>query len=281
MLLLGFALIVWVGLGTGIQAEQGETPTDFITALYYAGFSLSTLGIGDLAPQTASYRLLMVLKSMLGFSAVTLTISYTLAIYSNLTSRNAFALSLHHRTADTANSIELLARLAAANNTNNLNQDISEIARNVMQILESNNSYPVLFFFRYRQKYYALSRIAYLTLDVATLIKSTLDYEQYRSIIDSSSTAELWFSGNHLVKELCQTLLPKVRVLPQEMDESLWREHYYQALERLKTEGIVVVNDPEAGADLYISMRREWAPYLAKLLNYMAYEPGSILSGEY
>lgn len=281
LLLLGFTLMVWSGLGTGIQSESEKISTDFITAFYYVGFSLSTLGTGDLTPQTPPYRLLSVLKSILGFSVFTLALSYVLSIYSNLAGRNTFALSLHHRTGNTADSAELLARLAADNNINTLSRDISEIAQNLIGLLESKNSYPVLLYFRYRQTYYALPRIAYLTLDTATLIKSALDQEQYRSIINSSGTTELWFGGLHLLEELCQTLLPEIRIQSQVGCESMWREHYYQALERLKAEGIRVVTNPELGAESYISMRHQWAPFLAKLIKYMAYESSHIFPNEY
>ncbi|MBD0336559.1 MAG: two pore domain potassium channel family protein [Cyanobacteria bacterium Co-bin13] len=281
LLLLGFSLMIWPGLGTAIQAEQGETPTDFATAIYYSGFFLATLGTGDLAPKTAAYRLLMVLKAILGFSVFTLTLSYVLSVYNTLTSRNTFALGLHHRTADTADSTELLARLAADNNVDTLHQDISEIAQNLMGLLESNNSYPVLLYFRYPQAYYALPRIAYLSLDIATLIKSALDSEQYRSVANSSGAAELWFGGLHLLEELCQALLPKVWVQAQEVNEPMWRDHYYQALERLKAEGIKTVENPVEGADAYVSMRHQWATNLARLTKYLAYEPDRISPAEY
>jgi Ion channel len=54
LLIFGFALISWTGLGTDIQVSQGQTPTDFITALYYSSYSLTTLGTGDLVPQTST-----------------------------------------------------------------------------------------------------------------------------------------------------------------------------------------------------------------------------------
>ncbi|WNZ27121.1 two pore domain potassium channel family protein [Leptolyngbya sp. NK1-12] len=281
LLLLGFALIVWPKLGTEIQATQGETPTDFITAVYYAGYALATLGTGDLVPQTGGARLLMVLKSFLGFSVFTLTISYILSVYSNLTGRNTFALSLHHSSANTADSIELLARLAADNNVDTLHQDISEIAQSLIGLLQANNSYPVLFYFRYRQSYYTLPRIAYLTMDVATLIRTALDQDEYRSIVNSSGTAELWFGGLHLLEELCHTLLPKIHVKSLDANEPCWREHYYQALERLKQEGIKTVQNPEAGADSYIAMRHEWAHYLAKLIKYMDYDQKNVYPAEH
>lgn len=281
LLLIGFALISWPALGSAIQVEQGKTPTDFITAMYYAGFSLTTLGTGDLTPQTAFHRLLSILQSALGFSVLTLTLSYVTSVYGNLTSRKAFALSLHHSTADTADSTELLARLAADNNVNTLHQDLSEIAQHLMRFLESNNSYPVLLYFRYRQTYYALPRVLYLTMDVATLLKSALDQDKYRSVTHSSGATELWFGGNHLLKELCYTLLPTVHAQSEAFQEKLWRSHYYQALERLQVEGITTVADVEAGADCYVSMRRQWEPYLAKVIKYMAYEPSQIAPAEF
>ncbi|MBD2111274.1 MULTISPECIES: potassium channel family protein [Cyanophyceae] len=276
LLLVGFALIVWPALGTTIQVKEGESPTDFFAAVYYVGFALTTLGIGDFTPQTSFQRLLIVLQGILGYSVLTLTLSYVTAIYSNLTRRKSFALSLHHGTADTADSAELLARLAADNNINTLNQDISETAQNLMELLESNKSYPVLLYFRYSQDYYALPRILYLTMDVATLVGSALDQRKYRSIIRSAGAAELWFGSKHLLEEICHTLLPHIRVPSQELQESRWREHYYQALERLEMEGISITANPEAGVESYVSMRHQWAESLAKLIKYMAYEPEQI-----
>lgn len=280
LLILGFALISWTGLGTAIQASQGQTPTDFITALYYSGYSLTTLGTGDLVPQTSTHRLLVVLQAALGFSTFTLTITYILSVYSALTRRNTFALSLHHRTNNTADAAELLARLAADNNLNNIQQDISNMARDLMYLLESQNTYSVLLYFRFRQPYYALPRIMYLSMDTVTLIKSALDAEKYRSVVKSAAATELWCGGLHLLKEVCDALLPRARSNMREQNEQIWREHYYDAIERLKTEGIETAPDLEAGAALYISLRYEWEPYLSKLTHYMEYDRSEVFVSE-
>ncbi|WP_229638904.1 hypothetical protein [Waterburya agarophytonicola] len=52
LFLIGFALIVWSMLGEEIVASSGKTPTDFGTAIYYSEFNFTTLGIGDLVPQS-------------------------------------------------------------------------------------------------------------------------------------------------------------------------------------------------------------------------------------
>jgi hypothetical protein len=271
LLVIGFGLIVWVELGTGIQASQGQTPTDFWTALYYSGYSLTTLGVGDLLPKTGFQRMLSFIQAGLGFSTFTLTITYLLSIYTALIHRNSLALSLHHQTANTADSIELLARIAAGDRVNDMHNDISSKAKDLMILLESQRSYPVLLYFRYQQTYYALPRMLWLSIDTATLIKSALDPQAYRAIVNSGATEELWGSSMQMLKELSNHLFPQIESQAKAQDKQQWREHYHIALKRLEMEGINTVADPESGADLYVSLRQQWEPYLSMLVRYMSY----------
>lgn len=265
LLICGFALIVWPALGSTIQASQGQTPTDFGTALYYSGFSLTTLGTGDLVPKTDTQRLLMFVQAAIGFSIFTLTITYLLSVYSAFLKRNSFALSLHYRTAGTADAAELLARMGANGELNDIQQNISTMARDVLNLLvESHNSYPVVLYFRFRQAYYSLPRIVLLTMDTATLIKSALNSEKYRSLIGSAAVAELWGGNLHLLHQLSRSFLPKSdRLNINARREQAWRERYYRAVERLREQGIETVSDLEEGANSYISLRQQWEPCLA------------------
>jgi hypothetical protein len=43
------------------------------------------------------------------------------------------------------------------------------------QIKEAHHFYPVLFYFRFGEPYYSVSRSTLVTLDTVTLIKSALD----------------------------------------------------------------------------------------------------------
>jgi hypothetical protein len=158
-LTIGFALIFWSALGTEIQADKGPTPTDFITALYLSGYSLTTLATGDITPQTSTYRFLMILEAALGFSVLTVTLTYLQSVYSQLIQRNTFALSLHHRTARTADAAELLARMGASGDfDSSARQDIANMAEKLLNILESHHSYPSLGYFRWQASYYAVAK---------------------------------------------------------------------------------------------------------------------------
>ena len=283
LLIFGFALIVWPALGSTIQASQGETPTDFGTALYYSGFSLTTLGTGDLVPKTDTQRLLMFVQAAIGFSIFTLTITYLLSVYSAFVKRNSFALSLHHRTVGTGDAAELLARMGANGQLNDIQQNIATMARDVLNVLvESHNSYPVVLYFRFQQTYYSLPRIVLLNMDTATLIKSALNSEKYRSLICSAAVAELWGGSLHFLHQLSHSFLPpRGRLHINAQQEQAWRERYYRAVERLKAEGIETVADLEEGANSYISLRRKWQPDLTALSAYMAYKWSEVAPNDF
>ncbi|MFL9459180.1 MULTISPECIES: potassium channel family protein [Nostocales] len=272
LLLYGFALIVWTELGWSIQASDGQTETNFISALYYSGFSLTTLGTGDLTPKTDFQRLLTILEASLGFSVFTLTITYLLSVYSAITRRHTFALSLHHRSAGTADAAEMIARLGASGELNGVQQDVSNMATDVIDLLESQHSYPALLYFRFRQCYYALPRVILLAMDTATLIKSALNTKKYHSITHSTAVEELWGGGLQLLVELSSLFLPKSRSKNNDSVEQTWRKRYYHAVEKMKAEGIETADDLEAGVSLYISLRRQWNPYVVALARYMAYD---------
>lgn len=176
LLIVGFAFIVLPALGSEIQMETGATRTDFVTALYYSGYSLTTLGTGELTPKTSTYRLLMILEAVLGFSVLSMTLTFFGSVYTQLIQRNVFALSLHHRTAKTADAAELLARLGSGGKfDSSARQDISNMAQSLLNLLESHHSYPILGYFRWQETYYAVSRMTFLLMEVVTLIRSALN----------------------------------------------------------------------------------------------------------
>src|ERR1700709_1803013 len=48
----GIAMVLHPKLVTAITASTGSTPTDFVTAMYVGGDSLSTVGSSDIVPRT-------------------------------------------------------------------------------------------------------------------------------------------------------------------------------------------------------------------------------------
>lgn len=275
LLTLGFALIAWPALGTGIQAGQGSTSTGFATAIYYSGYAVTTLGTGDIVATSPLYRLLMIVEAVLGFSTFTAAITYFLSVYNAITSRNAFALELYLSTRRSGDAVELIVLLGPAGQFEGAKQTLTEMGRELLRLLESHHSYPVLHYFRFRQPYYALGRITLVSMDTATLIKTALNEERYRTLVDSGAVEQLWGAGLHLLDNLSRTFRPgtRSRDTPNlaETREDVWRERYHAAIERFRAAGIETTQDTDVGAERYVALRRDWNSHVAAFADYMMY----------
>jgi len=87
LLALGAGLMIHPGLGTGVRSSSGTTDTDFVTALFVGGSSMSIVGASDYGPTTAAYKLLFLFNSLVGLSVTSLTLTYLMQVYTALRSR--------------------------------------------------------------------------------------------------------------------------------------------------------------------------------------------------
>lgn len=94
LLILGWALLYWPWMPQSfhfadrIQASAGS---DFIDAIYLSAVSLSTLGFGEITPETPVLRLVVGAQGLVGFGFLTAGISWILSITPVLSRRRAFA----------------------------------------------------------------------------------------------------------------------------------------------------------------------------------------------
>lgn len=65
------------------------TPANLVGRIYYAGFTLTTLGVGDLRPGEGVWRLATVLAATSGFIILTLFITYALSVMTALNDRRS------------------------------------------------------------------------------------------------------------------------------------------------------------------------------------------------
>jgi hypothetical protein len=92
-----WALVLWGGwwavvLGGGaVRSASTGVPAGAGDVLYYAGFSVFTLGTGDFVAAGGTWRNLTVLASFSGLVVVTLAITYLLSVVSAVVARRALA----------------------------------------------------------------------------------------------------------------------------------------------------------------------------------------------
>ncbi|EMI24730.1 MULTISPECIES: potassium channel family protein [Rhodopirellula] len=202
LLLLAFSLIVWPQLGSGIVASSGKpTDTTIWAAIYYAGFTVTTLGVGDLVPKTAAMQLLTILAAGLGFSFFTLVLAYVISIYSTLSRRNQFANEIDYRTAQTGDSLRYLVPYLSSDEMPLLNQDLYTLSANMAELLESHHFYPSLHYFRFAEDRYAMSRVLRFCLEVASLIKAMQETGGPAANAVTEPADRLWHASLQMLRD--------------------------------------------------------------------------------
>lgn len=98
---LVWILGLWVGWTAIFAAStdavvdgQGREPATLLGRIYFAGFSLFTLGLGDLHPGTDGWRMLTVLAALMGLAMVTLSITYLVPVVQAATAKASLSRTL-------------------------------------------------------------------------------------------------------------------------------------------------------------------------------------------
>jgi hypothetical protein len=206
-LTLGTALVIHPVLGTSVRANSGPTATDFLTAMYVGGSSVSIVGGSNFSPQTETFKVFFLLNSLLGLSVLSLTLTYLMQIYSALQRRNALGLRIYLFSAQREDAAELVARLGPQGQFQSGYANLSELSGAVAGIKETHHFYPVLFYFRFPVTYYSVSSISTVSLDAASLILSALDQQEYGWLQESGAVAELWAASRLAITSLAATFL--------------------------------------------------------------------------
>ena len=271
MLTLGAALIMHPYLGTAIKANSGPTETNFLVALYAGGSSMSLVGSSDYSPKTTGFRIVYLINSMMGMSAMSLALTYVMQIYNALQRRNAIGLNLDLMSGGTGDAALLLKGLGPRGKFESGTSNLAQLAESMGNLREAHEFYPVLFYFRFASPRYAVSRMALLAFDLVSLIRSAIGGDDNQWLKESASVTQLWNASMILVKTLESTFLPQDGSHEQDdrEDRSRWFERYDAAVETLRAAGIEVRAGD--GADAYVAQRSEWQGHVRELATYMQF----------
>lgn len=267
-LTLGAALVIRPELGTTIRPSSGGTPTDLVTALLVAGNSLSIVGGGDYAPHSTATRLLFLANSLIGASVLSLVLSYLVQVYSALRERNALALTIDLMTDGTGDAAVMLARLMPGGDSGNATSELGNLVPSLTATKEAHHFYPLLFYFRFHDPRYAVSRFGFVLLDFVTLIDTALDRDRYAPLIASAPVASLR-RGTTLLLETLDAHFP-TRGNRDGRSEAVWamRQTFVAAVHRLEAAGIAA---RRGGTDDYVSGRQAWSALASRVAPTMGY----------
>lgn len=261
LLALGAGLVIHPALGTGVKPSSGTAETDFITAVFVGGSSMSIVGASDYGPTSPGYKLLFLFNSLVGMSVTSLALTYLMQVYTALRSRNTVGLMVQVQSAETGDAAELIARWGPGGRFDGGYNNLSTLAGQVAAMKETHHFYPVLFYFRFEEPFYAASRILLVTLDASALIRTALDPDELDWLRKSAGLAELERSGALLLRTLKANVpVHHERSSSGAQSRERGRLRYEQALQRLREADIPTRADPEAGAREYADLRASWEP---------------------
>lgn len=268
-LTIGAALVIRPELGTTIRPSSGGTPTDFVTALFVAGNSLSIVGGGDYSPHSTGTRLLFLINSLIGASMLSLVLSYLVQVYAGLRERNALALTVDLMTDGTGDAAVMLARLMPGGDSSNAASQLSNLAGALAATKEAHHFYPLLFYFRFEEPAYSVSRLCFVFLDLVSLIETALDQEQYGNLTASASVVSLRRGTRLLLETIDRRFALTVETAEDPASDRRSRQSFFNATVVLANAGISVRLD---GAERYIALRRKWEPLSRRVAPALGYD---------
>lgn len=270
ILLAGFALIVWPELGGSVRAADGPTPRDFATAVYYSGFGLTTLGTGDIVPHTAGFRILLVAQAFLGFSILTLTLTYFMSVYSAIVRRNALADALHYLSGGSGDAADIIAGLGACGRFDDARGILGDIALRTCDLLESHHSYPVIHYFRGGAPNYAVPRLLLVLLDTSALLRSAL-HRDLDWLRESGAVTMLDGAAMALLDEWSRRSFIQSAGTDRE-SESDPGLRFGSAMRRLAAAGVPTADDSQGGVTRYAQLRGRWSDRIQALAGAMDHQ---------
>ncbi|WP_100499801.1 ion channel [Geodermatophilus chilensis] len=147
-----WVLATWVGwwlvfLGSGsVESAETGAPASAADVAYYAGFAVSTLGVGDFVADSPVWRVMTSVAGFGGLALVTLAITYLLSVVSAVVSRRALATQI---TALGSTAAEVVVRgWTGASFAPAFTQHLVGLAGPLATVAQQHFAYPVLHYFR-------------------------------------------------------------------------------------------------------------------------------------
>jgi hypothetical protein len=279
LLTLAFALVYVPHMPDDFQITVAKGDAPWLSAVYFSGCTLTTLGYGDIVPRTAALRFVALFEAASGFALISLAITYLLAVNTALERKRTVALSLYHQAGEGADAAGYIAHYFVDGKFHGLREALRTSTRDIQALLESHVEHPVINYFHPVEVYRSLPRILFLLLETCTVIRATLDREESADLRNFPEVRTLEASARHVLTQLVDSLELERRMRPRkvlgneaEEDERRWRRRFEQTLARLEESGIKTREDTEQAWEEYRAQREEWESKLERLSLYLGFD---------
>jgi len=162
--LLILIILIWVGLLTLsmfllLQSDidsvvnSAKIPASALEKLYYSGFILSTLGIGDFTPSNNLWRIITDLYAFTGLILITMSVTYFIPVLSAIIKQRKLGINL----SSLGNSPqEIILNAWDGNNFDFFRLQLLSFSDALLEHNQNHRAYPVIHFFHNNDKEHAV-----------------------------------------------------------------------------------------------------------------------------
>lgn len=149
--LLLWLILLWAGLflmlisdERSVVTSSKELTSGLVDKLYYSGYLLSTLGLGDYKPEGKLWQMLTSIFSFTGFIFITTAISYFVSVSSAIISKRTLSLTISNLGSSPQ---VILSNSWNGKDFSRLIRYVPSLQQQINQHTQSHMAYPVLHFF--------------------------------------------------------------------------------------------------------------------------------------
>lgn len=255
MLLLAFTLISLSSAHDFLVDGRLVFPAWF-KALYVSGYSITTLGVGDITPSGMPLRLVMILAGATGFVLITVAVTYLLSVYATFDRLTSLAFEIHRFVgrAEGCTPADMIAMAYQADGVGELGNWLASTASTLAEVVQAEEEFPLLHYFHTTNER-ALPLAMTDLMEIVTVCRTVLDPTHFASLSRGIVTR----GTERIVRGYFVSLNAKFPE-PQLNEADVTRgraEAFEQAWNALSAVGAPVRPRVEAWAG-YEKMRRVW-----------------------
>lgn len=160
--ILGFALIYYAAMGQDNFAFEPQLEPGFLNAVYVSGVTLATLGYGDITPSSNPYKLVAFGEALIGFTIITMALSYVFNVYGFLQQLSSMSAGLQHQATNKYLPRSILVSHFPDGEPRNLDPHLMALFRDLMTHHEGMTRYPIVYYFHGRRAYRSMPYAIYM-----------------------------------------------------------------------------------------------------------------------
>lgn len=180
--ILTWVLLLWAGWtfvfaggDISLNDTQNRGEVSWTDTIYFAGYTLFTLGIGDFVPTFGRWQIATVLASGCGMLLITMSASYVISILSGVTQKRSFADSI---TGVAGNGSDLVKAAWDGKDFKNIELFLITYTAQLSTITAQHKAYPILHYYHSSDNKKALATAVAIFDEALTIFQYGISKEQ-------------------------------------------------------------------------------------------------------